>query len=588
NESSQPEESGSHAVPSEGDDPFWGLDDIPVDTKNSLDSAACRDVPLNYFVKPPANLVVLEGDCLDAIGDRGELESYLLATNDVYRDFILLDSCDAGAVNDFLDGDDKAGNWQSGVSRGSFLPSKSRKNFLSPTKRSGGSGIKSSTRKNQDLNLNQSPPGDHGFEFDGCNAKSYPSDYNVPESNNVQFEMDDGYSEPGDLDDSDDDDPWKPLNPHEPGNLKVKPFKKAVTACRREAGISSSRRINIIKEFPLARLHGTISSELTEIWEAQRRATERQQESHSPPLYEKLRQSLVLGLRENFDAFSSPKDKEDNGYDSDGLNFDMPESAYMDEDVPLQPDKHDDGGPHFDTNETYGNEDQSSQANLEDLCRSHLDSLLASIAETEKQTELAARVSTWKQRIEQNLEVQDSRQPFDIHEYGEKVLDKLSLEADSGNPMSFVDVVRCQEKHDVARTFSALLQLVNNGNVDLERGGADGESTCYTAMNPFYVRLRRHVKRREAVQLRSAKKRAKSPIMSKGQCRVERGKSGKENRPVISSSAIGSTSKAMASQTNCKFSPKLGKVGGVRCTPEGKRRRRSLRGVGPVNLQSSG
>ncbi|KAK3016355.1 hypothetical protein RJ639_005739, partial [Escallonia herrerae] len=587
------------------------------DTKNSLDSAACRDVPLNYFVKPPANLVVLEGDCLDAIGDGGELESYLLATNDVYRDFILLDSCDSGAVNDFLDGDDKAGNWQSGVSRGSFLPSKSRKNFLSPTKRSGGSGIKSSSRKNQDSNLNQSPPGDHGFEFDGCNAKSYPSDCNVPESNNVQFEMDDGYSEPGDLDD-DDDDPWKPLNPHEPGNLKVKPFKKgclgfsflsstlllyfimqlisrlssfcllAVTACRREVGISSSRRINIIKEFPLARLHGTISSELTEIWETQCRVTERQQESHSPPLYEKLRQSLVLGLRENFDAFSSPKDKEDNGYDSDGLNFDMPESAYMDEDIALQHDKHDDGGPHFDTNETYGNEDQSSQANLEDLCRSHLDSLLASIAETEKQTELAARVSTWKQRIEQNLEEQDSHQPFDIHEYGERVLDKLSLDADSGNPMSFVDVARCQEKHDVARTFSALLQLVNNGNVDLERGGADGESTCYTAMNPFYVRLCRHVKRREAVQLRSAKKRAKSPIMSKGYCRVERGNSGKENRPVISSSAIGSTSMGMTPQTNCKFSPKLGKVGGVRCTPEGKRRRRSLRGVGPVNLQSSG
>lgn len=34
------------------------------------------------------------------------------------------------------------------------------------------------------------------------------------------------------------------------------------------------------------------------------------------------------------------------------------------------------------------------------------DSLLASIAETEKQTELAARVSTWRQRIEHTLEEQ--------------------------------------------------------------------------------------------------------------------------------------------------------------------------------------
>jgi len=36
------------------------------------------------------------------------------------------------------------------------------------------------------------------------------------------------------------------------------------------------------------------------------------------------------------------------------------------------------------------------------------DALLASIAENEKQTELATRVSTWKQRIEQTLEEQVS------------------------------------------------------------------------------------------------------------------------------------------------------------------------------------
>lgn len=34
------------------------------------------------------------------------------------------------------------------------------------------------------------------------------------------------------------------------------------------------------------------------------------------------------------------------------------------------------------------------------------------------------------------------------------------MEGDEGKAMSFGDVVRGQEKHDVARTFSALLQLV--------------------------------------------------------------------------------------------------------------------------------
>lgn len=56
--------------------------------------------------------------------------------------------------------------------------------------------------------------------------------------------------------------------------------------------------------------------------------------------------------------------------------------------------------------------------------------------------------------------LQESCPPFDIHEYGDRILDKLSLEADNGDAMSFGDVVKGQEKYDVARTFSALLQLV--------------------------------------------------------------------------------------------------------------------------------
>jgi condensin-2 complex subunit H2 len=49
-----------------------------VDTKNRLDSSVGGDTCPSQFVKPPANLVVLEGDCLDTSGDGGELESYLV------------------------------------------------------------------------------------------------------------------------------------------------------------------------------------------------------------------------------------------------------------------------------------------------------------------------------------------------------------------------------------------------------------------------------------------------------------------------------------------------------------------------------
>jgi len=144
-----------------------------------------------------------------------------LATNDLYQDFILLDPCDAAAVDEFFKGD-KAGKGQNSAYRGSSA----RKSFLSPTRRSGGTARKSSIRKSQDPNLIQSPR--VGCSIDNNrNVEPNPPSCDNFDDNNCGFDMGDRYSEPRDLDDSDDDDdPWKPLNPHEPGNLRVKPFKK--------------------------------------------------------------------------------------------------------------------------------------------------------------------------------------------------------------------------------------------------------------------------------------------------------------------------------------------------------------------------
>lgn len=573
----QPEEGGSsNAVADEENDMFWGLDDIAVEAKNCLDSPSGRDAPLNPFVKPPANLVVLEGDCLDITGDSGELESYLLATNDLYQDFILLDPCDAVAVHDYLG----AG----GVSRGqssAYRGSSTRKSFLSPTGLSGGASHKS--QKFQDANVNQSPLVDSHFEVNGCNIGPDP-----PACNNFDDCTSGFDSEPRDLDESDDDDddPWKPLNPHEPGNFKVKPFKK-VKASKRK-GVNSFKQASMTTMFPPAKLHGTVSPELTEIWEIRRHAHQGQRGSQSPSLFEKLRQSLIDGRHETFDGFSNHMDgNEDDEYDNGIPNFEQPdpdtENVFMDEDVPPNNDKHEDGGPHFGTDEAFGYEDPNPHASLEDLCRSHLDALLASIAENEKQTELAARVSTWKQKIEHNLEEQESHPPFDIQDYGERILDRLSLEPEDRNVLSFSDVVKGQEKYDVARSFSALLQLVNNGNVELDRNG--GQPVCFTASNPFHVRLLRHDKRRVETGFRLSRKRVKSPLRKS--CRkVDSDKNATEKSPSLKLSPKVHKSTKTSTPTNCKLS--AGKNGIIGRSPNAKRRK-SSRFVEPVDdLHSPG
>ncbi|KAF5738730.1 condensin-2 complex subunit H2 isoform X2 [Tripterygium wilfordii] len=565
----QNEESGSCVAPEEQNDLFWGLDDIPVVARNCLDSSKSKDISLNHFVKPPANLVVLEGDCLDTTCDGGELELYLLATNDLYRDFILLDPCDAVTVDNFLKGDASIKR-QNNAYRGSSVS----KNFQSPTRRSGGTTHKSSIRTNQDANINRSVAVCRGFENTSDNF----------EYGDLEIDINDRYSDPGELDASDaddDDDLWKPLNPYEPGNLKVKPFRKAKAS--RRNGMNSTARSSLSTLFPLARMNGTISPELTEMWEKQCNALEKEKKLHSSSLYEKLRLSLANGGSNPCDTFTNPEnDNEDHAYDDDvpdlgEPDFDMPE--YMDEDVPLYHDRND-GSACFDTNEAYGDGVPNSQASLEDLCRSHLDALRASIAENEKQTELAVRVSSWKQKIEHNLEEQDSHPPFDIHAYGERILS--SLEGD--NAMSFSDIVKGQEKHDVARTFSALLQLVNNGDVAMDRSRVDGESICYTAVNPFHIKLLKHNKAREEARFHLSRKRVKSPP-SKGLKKANKDKPMIERSPTSNSSlAYGLAPKT---QPNCKFTVKPGKVGGMRCTPDGKRRRRS-RFVKPVDINSAG
>ena len=60
----------------------------------------------------------------------------------------------------------------------------------------------------------------------------------------------------------------------------------------RRRRVYSTKHNLLTTQFPLAKLDGPISSELTEIWEKQR-ACERLQELKTPPLYEKVCSSKI-------------------------------------------------------------------------------------------------------------------------------------------------------------------------------------------------------------------------------------------------------------------------------------------------------
>lgn len=565
--SEQPDGSTSATIVDKNDDEvFLDLDDVPVDPKNCFDREHDKEDP-NIFLKPPANLLVLEGDCLDSGGDAGELESFLLSTCNFYKDFLLLDPCDAGAVFSFMQSIciDKE---QPSLQKGSSFRSKNKDNiFTSPTRRS--TPRRSSVRKKHGTPLDDIPESNHTLDIqDIDNTRSAPHlehDYNDDLHDEQQFGVPNVC---GETDSEEDEDPWKPLNPHEPGNLKIKPYRASKSFGRKST--CNTKTNPVTSQFPIAKLEGIISSELAESFDIQMRLQEKKNATQSPSFFEKLRRSFANVEECVFSCFDHEND--DNGVDDfpdfDHVEFDPQNSTY-DMDIGLSPNHVKDGdAANFDGVGGFSQDDPSSQASLEDLCRSHLDALLASIAETEKQTELATRVSTWKQRIEQTLEEQDSHPPFDIHRYGDVVLDRLSLEADTGANMTFTDVVKGQPKHDVARTFSALLQLVNNGDVELQKAPSSSGLICYTSKNPFRVKLLRLNKKRVGLKLHSARKKAKhSPS--------NRNTNTNQHNSDVTPNSNGKSSNLNGKSLNLngKSSIKFGKGTIIRCTPESKRRR---------------
>ncbi|PKA46722.1 Condensin-2 complex subunit H2 [Apostasia shenzhenica] len=495
---------GVPGVVDEESEIFLGLDDVPVESKIQLDDGVDRHDFLKHCLKAPASLLVLEGDCLNTTGDANELDSYLLATCDFYGDFLLLDPCDVAGIDSFLE-NNAVDHVQASNQRDASLRSKTHEtSFLSPNKSSNGSAKRSIG--------NDKSQNNHGSENNGLNQFSEPYD-GQRYSGEDMCHADEPYYESADVrDDSDeDDDPWKPLNPHEPGNLKIKPFRKG-----KIRQISpSSRRKTLTSQFPLAKLDGIISPEFAESFEVKLRLQETQNKSESPPLFEKLRGSFSFGEHGSFDFIDRYGDEDQ----EDGGENDFPDYEQAEGDLGMEAPsfayKGMDDTANCDVAGTSSLDDLDSDMNLEELCKIHLDSLLATIAEPEKQTGIAARVSTWKQRIEQTLEEKDKHPAFDIHRSGERIMEKISLEADDNGVVSFTDLVAGQPMHEIARSFSALLQLVNNGDVDLQRAPSAGGIICHTAENPFHIKLLQSEWGKVQVDIPSTKKRVPPPL-SKG------------------------------------------------------------------------
>lgn len=150
----------------------------------------------------------------------------------------------------------------------------------------------------------------------------------------------------------------------------------------------------------------------------------------------------------------------------------------------------------------------SAAVSYAELVRAKVDELLARTLASERVTELSRRVTNWRDQIEPALEEEEKAAAFDIHQYGDGVLSAVAMDAKTGKrkaddvvrgtKIDFADVFAAArrakvdeatsrgedpstagagtEAGEIARTFAATLQLINDGALEIEAIVDDSES----------------------------------------------------------------------------------------------------------------
>ncbi|KAJ4919293.1 hypothetical protein JOQ06_006538 [Pogonophryne albipinna] len=85
-----------------------------------------------------------------------------------------------------------------------------------------------------------------------------------------------------------------------------------------------------------------------------------------------------------------------------------------------------------------------------------------------QETSLSRRVKVWEDKIRPELQLQEDRSVFDIHDYGERIVSSL---VSVGKSRTFASIVAGMDNFEACKYLLASLQLANDYTVDLDSAG---------------------------------------------------------------------------------------------------------------------
>ncbi|XP_059367223.1 condensin-2 complex subunit H2 [Carassius carassius] len=107
-----------------------------------------------------------------------------------------------------------------------------------------------------------------------------------------------------------------------------------------------------------------------------------------------------------------------------------------------------------------------SRMSYEDLVKKSVDLFLVNSQKYAQETALSRRVKEWEDGINPHLAAQETHPVFDIHEYGDRIVQSL---CSVGVKKSFAFVVKGKENTEVCRYMLAALQLANDYTVEIDK-----------------------------------------------------------------------------------------------------------------------
>ncbi|XP_036005037.1 condensin-2 complex subunit H2 [Fundulus heteroclitus] len=110
-------------------------------------------------------------------------------------------------------------------------------------------------------------------------------------------------------------------------------------------------------------------------------------------------------------------------------------------------------------------EARGDELTYEELVNLRVEQLVKHCQGYTQQTALSRRVKDWEDKIQPELVLQEQRPPFDIHDYGERIVEKLRV---VGCRRTFASIVQGLDNFEACKFLLASLQLANDHTVEVD------------------------------------------------------------------------------------------------------------------------